>query len=741
MRRDWDVVIIGGGPAGSLCASLLRRQCPQLRVLIVERATFPRHHVGEACLPGWATVLSRAGVLEAAHAQAEVDKLGFIFNWGAAGERRFWTADFRDEAGNIPIGSWHVDRAKMDTLFLDHAISLGACRLQPARVTAVKPLDGPTPPPLSGESPGFAVTIRDDDGERTVTAGVVVDASGQARLLARQWSLPTHRHPDMNNYAVYGYWRGGQRELHDGPLGPREQWAVVSTHDLGWVWHIPIGPDLVSVGLVTDKETLRRVGAGELRDCYLRTVNETARVGELLEGARFIGALPDGSADRLSVIEDWAYRCDQVCGAGWYVVGDGAMFVDPILSSGLTLASTGASMVANAITTLAREPATDAALLRRCYQEAYQDISSAYHRMARVWYKRNARSETWHWQAKQERLRTSGGAALFEDDADAFTAVCLGAISSPLDAALPRRSEEVWGSEYFTWMTNDRLFGRAGKDDQRRSEARGIHEARTLSRRSLMSRWQRLVGGRVRLRVGWQVAAGYHTSRFMDEWLPIRYVSLPLEDPLDPHLRVACPAFDDCPEGIFPALDGKQPLRAAVVALLGGLPLGTSARDGRLKAITETLLQLDMLGLLDVTPGDPPPRLGGHPLLTVVANAALRALGREATVYLEVDWLGECIWLRVVTEEGLEWLRLYDRQRTTITSEMLLTETTAARWARRPGHWMEDFAGGLMRRLARLEQGPRAEVVAGFWSEMRAAAGLGVAFDHVPGQPPAARPL
>lgn len=328
MSLDTDVAILGGGPAGSLCAALLRKQVPGLRVTVLEREAFPRHHVGEACLPGWATILERAGLLAAAHAHAPVDKLGFIFNWGAREEGAFWTADFRNEAGDVPQGSWHVDRADMDALFLDHAATLGARVRQPARVLRVEPLSGATPPPLEGDSPGFRVHFEQDGAPHSLTAGRVVDATGQARLLARQWDLPLHAHADMNNYAVYGYWRGGRLEEGGAPLRGRERWAVVSTHTLGWMWHIPIGPDRVSVGLVTHADTLARLGRAGLREAYLQAAGETARIDRLLDGATYIGDRPTaapGSTARVNVVRDWSYRCDQVCGAGWFVVGDGAV--------------------------------------------------------------------------------------------------------------------------------------------------------------------------------------------------------------------------------------------------------------------------------------------------------------------------------------------------------------------------------------------------------------------------------
>ena len=227
----------------------------------------------------------------------------------------------------------------------------------------------------------------------------------------------------------------------------------------------------------------------------------------------------------------------------------------------------------------------------------------------------------------------------------------------------------------------------------------------------------------------------------MERWLPIRYVAVPLEDPLDPHLRVACPAFEDCPAGIFPALDGQTDIRAAVLELLGDRLEGTPARDARLKALCETILQLDMLGLLEVEPGQERVRLTGHPLLTVVANVVLRSLGEACTVYIEVDWLGECVWVRVLRDETFEWLRLVDGSGGDSQRDCDRTATTRLQWARGNHDWFDVFANGVVRRLKALEKGKRAAQVAGFWSFMRAVAGQGIAFDHVPGQPPTARPL
>lgn len=737
---DFDVLIAGGGPAGSLTAALLRGQAPGLSVAVVEAAAFPRHHVGEACLPGWAPILARAGVLDSAHEAVAVDKLGFIFNWGPSESGAHWTADFRGEDGTVAKGSWHVDRAWMDHHFLENARARGATVIQPARVVAVAPLSGPTPPPKGVPSPGFRVELREgaDDGPRRVLrVGTVVDASGQARLLSRLWGLPCRRHPDMHNFAVYGYWRGGRVEDRGEGLRGRERWAVVSSCPLGWVWHIPIGPELVSVGLVTDRETLRAIPREDLLQTYLDTVRATHQVDGLVAGATWLGDRPTaapGSDQRVNVIRDWSYKAETMNGGGWYLVGDGALFVDPILSSGLTLASTGASMVANAITTLARDPAVDRALLDASYEATYRDIAAAYHRMARVWYQRNSRTDSWHWQARQERLRTAGAAALFENDAESFTAVCLGAINSPLDAVLPTHSREAWGSEYFTWLTNDRLFGRAGSDDDGRAETQGIEEARDRSRWSLMGRWRRISAGTARLRRPWRVAEGYHTNRMVEAWTRMRYVEVQLDDPLDADLRIACPAFPEAPAGIFPALDGQTPLRAAAAALVEGLPIGAPARFSRLKAATESVLQLSMLGLLESDRDDaplPPPRLSGHPLLQCIGRACLGG-APGARVVLEVGWLGDTV---AVT---LDWgarrcrLRLSPVARTDPHRVLRASAQTAADWARGVDASQDAVVEAILARIA------RSEARAPTWAEMGPLAGLCVGLETTGGRVQAA---
>lgn len=351
--------------------------------------------------------------------------------------------------------------------------------------------------------------------------------------------------------------------------------------------------------------------------------------------------------------------------------------------------------------------------------------------MARVWYQR-AGSDSWYWAARRERLRTAG--ALYEDDADAFTAVCLGTLSSPLDAGLAHHSQEIWGSEYFTWMTNDHLFGRAGTADGGRSGIEDAAEGRIQTKRSLMRTWRDLVHRRVRLSTPWQATSRYHTNRFSSIWEPVHLVSVHLEDPIAP-LDIHSTTFADAPEGIFPALDGEHLVADALRTLLAAHPVGSPERDVRLKALSEALLQLQLLGLLELIGAAPePPRLTTHPLVTAVANSVLGALDEPTRVDIEVDWLGESVWITTRRGEQNRWLRLLDLERVATGKPQLRTRRTALVWPLGSGDWSDAFARKTAARLLRRE-------TSDLWQALPTLAGVGLRFEYVPGQAPVAKPL
>ena len=163
----------------------------------------------------------------------------------------------------------------------------------------------------------------------------------------------------------------------------------------------------MSVGLVTEADSLPSGGQSALEDFYRRNVAACPEVGELLEGADLVQH--PLAASKLLTIRDWSYRCDPVCGDGWFLVGDAAMFVNPILSTGLLITSNGASMAANALLTLWNDPDVETARLLASYDATYREAGMSFHRLAHIWYARNFKRTTWHWEAKRQRLRTGRG--------------------------------------------------------------------------------------------------------------------------------------------------------------------------------------------------------------------------------------------------------------------------------------------------------------------------------------------
>ena len=426
----------------------------------------------------------------------------------------------------------------------------------------------------------------------------------------------------MNNLALYGYWAGSRLTEAAATERPEERWALVNTTDLGWVWHIPIAQDCVSVGLVTNRHTVQR--GDDLSTIYDDAVRATPGIGELLESATFLGDRPAGGRRRVAVVEDWAYAVDEVCGDGWYLVGDAAVFVDPVLSSGLTLAANGASLVANAITTVAQDGA-DEASIRTSYGRTLRTLSAAYHRMARVWYGRNLTAESWHWQARRERIQVGQGLA--ETDAEAFTAVCLGVIASPLDAAVGRSSRDGWGGEFFNWLVTGHLFERA---EGSFAGVDGGDEARAAGRRAVNTRWRRIalsgarIGGHIRREAAW------HTHRFLDRWKPVDLAHV-----------------DDIAVADFGLLDAISPDARTLDAVRN-----RATTTERASALVQALLQLDMLGYLETSsPVPAAPRWTGSAPLAEIGRF-LTNLPRPARVHVDVDLLGRGLWFHV-REDGV----------------------------------------------------------------------------------------
>lgn len=365
---SFDVIVAGGGPAGSTAATMLARQ--GFRVLLLEREHFPRPHVGESLLPASLPVLEELGVIEAVDRAGFPRKPGATMVWGA--DRTPWTWLFRETNLRYPY-AYQVDRARFDAMLLRNARSAGVDVRESVRVTAVE---------LGGE----LVSVQ-ADGIEGATARFFVDATGQAGLLSRLRRL---RVPDdqFRNLALYAYYLGGERLS-----GEAENSILVESFDDGWAWLIPLADEMASVGVVVDS------GQGQQR---IQEMGQSGAFLTFMEGTIHAAAMLS-SAEPLSdvhVVRDWSYDSRQMAGPDWVMAGDAACFIDPLFSSGVHLAlSSGVLASAYATTALTNPGLRESAA--QSYEALYRQQYRHFREMARLFYASNQTVESYFWKARK----------------------------------------------------------------------------------------------------------------------------------------------------------------------------------------------------------------------------------------------------------------------------------------------------------------------------------------------------
>ena len=313
MRLDCDVIVAGGGPAGSAAASWLARAGH--RVILFERDRFPRFHIGESLLASVNDVLAAIG------ADDLVRQAGFPQKWGAtfmSGDGRVERyADFGAAPDVRMPQTWQVPRATFDHLLLRHAASSGADVREQHRILDV-----------AFDDAGVMVTVQSSEiggPPRPVRAQAIVDASGRGGLLSRKFDLRVDE-PRLANLAVFSHYSGVPRQ--DGRRAGDIR--IVARGDLGWFWLIPISADLMSVGVVLPRSAasaLQGIEPGTLLD---RTIAETPAVAQLLASAR--------REWPVRVEKDFSFSSRAYAGDRWLLAGDAGSFLDPVFSTGVAIA-------------------------------------------------------------------------------------------------------------------------------------------------------------------------------------------------------------------------------------------------------------------------------------------------------------------------------------------------------------------------------------------------------------------
>jgi flavin-dependent dehydrogenase len=317
-----DVVVIGGGPAGSTVSTLLAKA--GVSVELFERETFPRFHIGESLIPETYWVLKDLDMLPKMQASHFVKKYSVQFVNAEGRESApfyFW-----DNKPHECSQTWQVVRSEFDQMMLENAREHGVNVHEGVRVHDVI---------FEGDR-AAGVRIKDGDGFREVRAKVVVDASGQNGLLMNRLNLRVWD-PILNKGAIWTYWENAYR---DSGKDEGATLVIQNGNRQGWFWYIPQHDNIVSIGIVAPFDYIFK-GRTNYAQTYEEEVEMCPGVKQRVANARKVTGY--------FATKDYSYRSNRVAGDGWVLVGDAFGFLDPLYSSGVLLALKSGQLASAAI--------------------------------------------------------------------------------------------------------------------------------------------------------------------------------------------------------------------------------------------------------------------------------------------------------------------------------------------------------------------------------------------------------
>ena len=323
LKKNYDAIVVGAGPAGSTTGALLAEKGRD--VLIVEKEKFPRYHVGESLMPFCYFPLERLGLIDTLMDSANPRKycVQFVRQDGFLSQPFYFFQHFDHPSST----TWQVWRSEFDKMILDKARSNGATVMEETKAkNLIK----------SGDRVEGITVESEEFGSLELRAPIVVDASGRDCFAAhkQKWKI---RDPELKKIALWTYYKGAKRDpgLDEGAT------TVAYLPNKGWFWYIPLSGDMVSVGIVAERDYLFNGSTKDHEEIFQREVLNNEWIKEHLAEAEQTG--------EYRITGEYSYRNRYCASEGLVLAGDALGFLDPVFSSGVFLALKSGVMLADEI--------------------------------------------------------------------------------------------------------------------------------------------------------------------------------------------------------------------------------------------------------------------------------------------------------------------------------------------------------------------------------------------------------
>ncbi|MBT7405513.1 MAG: FAD-dependent oxidoreductase [Opitutae bacterium] len=323
LKKNYDAIVVGGGPAGSSTAALLAEKGHD--VLVVEKEKFPRYHVGESLMPFCYFPLERLGLIDTLMESANPRKycVQFVRQDGFLSQPFYFFQHFDHPSST----TWQVWRSEFDKMILDKARSNGATVMEETKAKKL----------IKSGDRVEGITVESDElGSLDILAPIVVDASGRDCFAAhkQKWMV---RDPELKKIALWTYYKGAKRDpgLDEGAT------TVAYLPNKGWFWYIPLSGDMVSVGIVAERDYLFNGSTKDHEEIFQREVLNNEWIKEHLAEAEQTG--------EYRITGEYSYRNRYCASEGLVLAGDALGFLDPVFSSGVFLALKSGVMLADEI--------------------------------------------------------------------------------------------------------------------------------------------------------------------------------------------------------------------------------------------------------------------------------------------------------------------------------------------------------------------------------------------------------